>query len=427
MRVIYLISLFLFFIFLLGVIVGKYEIFPYKELKYIEDVLSGDLLAEARTKLEAEARAKLEKAKLEAEAVTKFKVAQAIKKPLDRNKCDDREKIINQDIILYKDKLDFPKNYNFLNALLLDGVVDQLNMDRLPCSVAKSTGNEKLVSLGRFTSGVRLKFFTNTNEMYLKFIIAQRFLDNASNIMTNGLDIYINGKYSRSLYPSNNIIDTKIAISSDSKYHEVEIYFPLYSEVLDYYVGINEFAEIYQNQEIRQKIVYYGSSITQGCCASNPGMSFPAIVSRKIGVDHINLGFSGNGLGEIEIADFINSLSPTIIVLDYWANPDPPIYKETLPLFIQRIRLKHKNVPIIVTSTFANPRREVIQKLKDEISKLIVQTEREKGDSNLYFLDGLLNEDEFDALVDGRHLNSYGFFLVGERLSEFIKVNKLLY
>lgn len=406
MRVIYLISLFVFFTF-----------------------LSGDLEAEAKAKLESEAKTKLEKTKLEADAVTKSKMAQEIKKPLDRNKCEDREKIINQDILQYNARLDFPKKIKifFKNSFLLDGVVDQLNMDRLPCNVAKSTGNEKLVRLGRYTSGVRLKFFTNTDEMYLKFIIAQRFMDHATSIMTNGLDIYINGKYNRSLYPGNNMIDTKIAISSDSKYHEVEIYFPLYSEVLDFYVGINEFAEIYQKRDVRQKIVYYGSSITQGCCASNPGMSFPAIVSRKIGVDHINLGFSGNGLGDIEIADFINSLSPTIIVLDYWANPDPAIYQETLPLFVQRIRSKHKNVPIIVTSTFANPRREVIQKYKDEISKLIVQTEREKGDRNIYFLDGLLNEDEFDALVDGRHLNSYGFFLVGERLSEFIKLNKLLY
>ena len=42
----------------------------------------------------------------------------------------------------------------------------------------------------------------------------------------------------------------------------------------------------------------YGSSITQGGCASRPGMAYQNIISRHFDCDHINLGFSGSAKGE---------------------------------------------------------------------------------------------------------------------------------
>ena len=53
---------------------------------------------------------------------------------------------------------------------------------------------------------------------------------------------------------------------------------------------------------LSKPVVFYGTSITQGGCASRPGMSYTAIVGRKLNLDFVNQGFSGNGLGEPEVA-----------------------------------------------------------------------------------------------------------------------------
>ena len=44
-------------------------------------------------------------------------------------------------------------------------------------------------------------------------------------------------------------------------------------------------------------ILFYGTSITQGGCASRSGMSYQAILGRILNIDFVNLGFSGNGVG----------------------------------------------------------------------------------------------------------------------------------
>ena len=66
---------------------------------------------------------------------------------------------------------------------------------------------------------------------------------------------------------------------------------------------------------MRTALVRAGS-ITQGGCASNPGGSCQALLERKLNADFVNLGFSGNGMGEPALAETICELDPSCIVLD---------------------------------------------------------------------------------------------------------------
>ena len=50
----FFLSFFVSTIFLIGVGIGKYELFPHDQLKYVKDVVSGKLKAEAKAKKEAE-------------------------------------------------------------------------------------------------------------------------------------------------------------------------------------------------------------------------------------------------------------------------------------------------------------------------------------------------------------------------------------
>ena len=70
------------------------------------------------------------------------------------------------------------------------------------------------------------------------------------------------------------------------------------------FIGIDEQAELAAPSPWAddRPVVVYGTSITQGGCATRPGMAYTNIVSRELNRPVINLGFSGNGKGEAEVA-----------------------------------------------------------------------------------------------------------------------------
>jgi len=199
----------------------------------------------------------------------------------------------------------------------------------------------------------------------------------------------------------------------------------LYEEITIESINVQESAKVLEPDDLNEikPIIYYGSSITQGGVASNPGMSYQAIISRSTGIDFVNLGFSGNGKGDAELAKYISTLESSLIVLDYWANPSPEVYKNTLPEFVNLIREKHKTTPIIVISPFYSINREKMQEEKKKIAYEFVAKQKENGDQNIYFFDGnkMISKQTAFGLVDGRHLNSLGFWLSANALEPKVK------
>ena len=134
--------------------------------------------------------------------------------------------------------------------------------------------------------------------------------------------------------------------------------------------------------------------------------------------DFVNLGFSGNGLGEPALADAIREIDASCIVLDFWGNPSPEQYTNALPVFVDHLREKRPDVPILVTSPFYFPSEETsaamarMQNTKRQFAHDFVESRRKKGDYRITFVDGLkmLNRDQTSGLVDGVHCNSLGFY-----------------
>ena len=169
-------------------------------------------------------------------------------------------------------------------------------------------------------------------------------------------------------------------------------------------------------------IVYYGSSITQGGCASRPGNSYQAIISRRLDADYINLGFSGSGKAEEAMVQYLAELEMSVFVCDYDHNtPDVEYLKKThLPLY-RTVRTKQPNLPIILISApniLMNPegfltRREVIRET--------YQIALDEGDKNVYFIDGaelFAGEDWDSCTVDGCHPNDLGFYRMAMRIEK---------
>jgi lysophospholipase L1-like esterase len=305
----------------------------------------------------------------------------------------------------------------------LPGLKEDGEYSRIPKRITSNL-RKPLRDLALNTAGGIASFKSNSQRLKVVGSLSSNRSGNMNNIISSGVDIYVDGRFYKSLYQESGSLDGEIIFTNtDEKL--IDIYFPLYGNVnnIHFFTEKNAFNSI--SNEHKGLIIFYGSSITQGCCTSNPGMSYPAIISRKLGIEHINLGFNGHGLGDLQLADFIGELSPSIVVLDYWANPTPQIYGQTLELFIERIRSKLPLVPIIITSALVSPGIEEIQELKNEISRSTVYLFQENGDENIYFVDGLLNLNESEGLIDDRHPNSLGFAIISNRLFDYIDAKNL--
>ena len=213
---------------------------------------------------------------------------------------------------------------------------------------------------------------------------------------------------------------------------EVILNFPLYTGVSQVLLGFDPAAEFAppQPRQDDRRIVVYGTSITQGGCASRPGMLFTNILSRKLNREFINLGFSGSGKCEPEMALAIREIDRTaLLVVDTDANcPDARWIAEKYPEFIRLYRERYPKIPILLLSRppFAKDLIEQ-QKLeqrqaKRDIIQQVVSHCVENGDKHIYFLDGELlydPEDFEEYTVDGVHATDLGFYQMADHLLPF--------
>ncbi len=172
------------------------------------------------------------------------------------------------------------------------------------------------------------------------------------------------------------------------------------------------------------KIVIYGTSITQGGCVARPGMAYSNILSRKLDVAFVNLGFSGNGRGEPALAHLINQISGTsLIILDYEANANKTIIN-TLGPFVNILREKHPDTPILIMSKIryasaplGSPADKELMSRRD-FQRNLVDERRISGDKNIYFLDGseILGDDYDECTVDGSHPTDLGSARIADAL-----------
>ena len=163
-------------------------------------------------------------------------------------------------------------------------------------------------------------------------------------------------------------------------------------------------------------ILFYGSSITQGGCASRPGNSYESRVSRALSAEFINLGFSGSCRAEEEMAHYIKTLDMSAFVFDYDHNSRNPEYlASTHQKFFKLVREAKPELPILILS-----RPEAVLKGSALVSKEIIEKTftdaKAEGDQNVYFLDGpkLMKLAGTDGTVDGCHPNDLGFYSMAE-------------
>jgi lysophospholipase L1-like esterase len=173
-------------------------------------------------------------------------------------------------------------------------------------------------------------------------------------------------------------------------------------------------------------VVFYGTSITQGGCASRAGMSYQAILGRTLNIDFVNLGFSGNGMGEPEVARAVAEIDASSFVLDFAQNNRTvESLAQAYAPFLETLRGKHPRTPILAITPIyaareagADPEKSELQKMRDHIRQVVSRRIAE-GDRNLQLIEGtdLLGPAQGDGLVDGTHPNDLGFQWMADGLA----------
>lgn len=299
---------------------------------------------------------------------------------------------------------------------------------RLPPEVAK-TVNPGVEQLNSNTAGGRIRFVTDSKRVAIIAVVHS--IHKFSHMPAAGVcgfDLYADDFYVKSFLPPYSINSGEAyeqVISLDGKKHEITINMPLYAGVRCVMVGLEDGAYVGEATDYKYEtpIVYYGSSITQGGCASRPGNSYQAILSRKLNANHINLGFSGNAKGEREIAEYIAGLDMSVFVLDYDHNaPTWQHLEATHEQFYKIIREAHPTLPILMVSrpriTNDESRLERLEVIKRTYENAVAS-----GDSNVYFLDASKFFDglDNDFTVDGTHPTDLGFMFMAKGMLSTLK------
>ena len=239
------------------------------------------------------------------------------------------------------------------------GAVTSNPYTRMPLDIAKSV-NDGVYSLSKNTAGIRLKFRTNSSYVAIHCERNNGYkMPHMTDACQSGFDLYKISKNNEQYFigmfmppvDCGKGYDSVINLSGEMT--DYVINFPLYADVDKLYIGVKEGCNFEEPCEYSndKPVVFYGSSITQGGCASRPGNCYQNFLSRSLNMDYVNLGFSGCGKAEDAMLDYLASLEMSVFVSDYDHNaPNAEHLKNTHYKMYKKIREKHPEIPYIIIS-----------------------------------------------------------------------------
>ncbi len=317
---------------------------------------------------------------------------------------------------------------------------------RLPADL-QGVVRKAVWDLGQNSAGLAIRFRTNSKCIGAEWRPLNNFgMSHMTPTGVRGLDLYAlvdgewlfvgagqpNGKKSR------NVFIRKM----DGQMREYIMYLPLYDGVKNLSIGIDSTAVIEKPHvadlvpsEKNLPIVFYGTSVTQGGCATRPGMAYPSIIERKLHRETINLGFSGNGRMDKCLGEKIAKIPASMYVIDCLANCTSQIVKDSTEHFIRAIVEANPDVPVLMVSNYCYPYQyldaqfQIDTPEENAIWKEFAQKFRKEGYKNVRYIDAYAKGNmkkspigpDHEGTVDGVHMTDLGFQRFAKFLLKYIK------
>jgi lysophospholipase L1-like esterase len=309
--------------------------------------------------------------------------------------------------------------------------------DRLP-KAAEGVVTDKVWGLSRHSAGLFVRFMTDSSDISAKWAVAKDDLAMPHMPATgvSGLDLYVkkdgawgwigNGR------PEKKENESKLFSGAPAGRYEYMVYLPLYNGTESLSIGINPGTSISKAPAFpklqAKPMLFWGTSILQGGCASRPGMAYPSIIARRMGRPAINLGFSGNGKMDPELAALIAKLDVAMYVIDCAPNMTPELIRERAEPLVKTLRDTHAETPIVFVenveyqqSWFSDSKKKGYEEKNTEL-KAAYDRLVAAGVKGLHYIPGgALYGSDHEATVDGAHATDLGFLRMADAIEPVLR------
>ena len=306
--------------------------------------------------------------------------------------------------------------------------------DRFPAEAEKQIP-AAVWSLSRDSAGMMVRFRTDASSIHARYRLRSERLAMPHMPATgvSGVDLYAQDEQGRWRWvavsmPAARTVDAALVGGIPSKPREYLLYLPLYNGVDSLEIGVPPKASLQGHAPRSQPVVFYGTSITHGACASRPGMVHTAILGRKLDVPVVNLGFSGNGRMDPGVVDWLARVEAAAYVIDCLPNMDAAaVTARTAPL-VKSLRAARPQTPIVLvedrrnTNSWIHPSRTAHHDANHKALRAAFDQLTEQGVAGLFYLpgDALLGDDS-EGATDGSHPNDLGFLRQAEAFEPVLR------
>ncbi|HJN12721.1 MAG TPA: SGNH/GDSL hydrolase family protein [Pirellulaceae bacterium] len=315
--------------------------------------------------------------------------------------------------------------------------------DRLPAK-AEGVVRKPVWNLSRHSAGISVRFATDAKTIEAKWTLTSSNLAMPHMPATgvSGLDLYVktpggSWRWVANGRPTRQSNELQLLGEIPTGRHEFCLYLPLYNGVTSVEIGIPtdaELARLPRTKGTERPIVFYGTSITHGGCASRPGMVHTSILGRRLNRPVINLGFSGNGTMDLEMAELLAELDASMYVIDCLPNMEAELVRQRVKPLVEQIRSVRPNVPIVLAEdrTYSNSFFIPSKKERNDESRVSLRETFEQllkaGVKNLLYLEGEGQlGDDGEATVDSSHPTDLGFMRMADAfepvMRQALKIN----
>ena len=294
--------------------------------------------------------------------------------------------------------------------------------DRFPAA-AQKTVTPAVWNLSRDSSGMMVRFKTDATSIHVHYKLTKDklALPHMPATGVSGVDLYARdpaGKWRwvQVAKPDKQEVRAEIVKDLAPGYREYAAYLPLYNGLESLAIGVPAGAKFEGLAPRAKPIVFYGTSITHGACASRPGMVHTAILGRRFDRPVVNLGFSGNGRMDAAVGDFLTQIDAAVYVIDCLPNMNAAAVREKCAPLVKQLRAAKPDTPLVLvedrrnTNDWIIPSRAKFHDDNHAALRAVFASLQQDGVKNLHYIPGdALYGTDAEGATDASHASDLGF------------------
>ncbi len=306
--------------------------------------------------------------------------------------------------------------------------------DRFPAA-AEKTVTSAVWNLSRDSAGMMVRFKTDATSIHVHYKLLKERLAMPHMPATgvSGVDLYARDpsgawRWVQVTKPAAQEVKAEIIKDLAPGFREYAAYLPLYNGIEFLSIGVPQGSRFEGLAPRTKPIVFYGTSITHGACASRPGMVHTAILGRRFDRPVVNLGFSGNGRMDAAVGDFLTQIDAAVFVIDCLPNMNAAAVREKCVPLVQQLRAAKPDTPIVLvedrrfTNSWITPAKARHHDENHAALREAYATLQQQGVKQLYYIPGdALYGTDTEGATDASHASDLGFMRQAEVMAPILR------